>query len=145
MRLRNNPVDSSGSFPCTLTSADVHEEPEQERAADRHQHQHEQHVAVGEEDPEDDEEHPDRRQDRANHVERARGVRGTGSTIRRLRRMIATTTAAWKEERGAPTDRGCDQTPINGPAAAPTPPSPLMTPNARARDVTLLNAIVVRM
>jgi hypothetical protein len=33
----------------------------------------------------------------------------------------------------------------HGPAAAPMPPNPLITPNARARDVRLLNAIVVRM
>ena len=35
--------------------------------------------------------------------------------------------------------------PINGPAAAPIPPSPLITPNALARDSSEVNAIVVRM
>jgi hypothetical protein len=35
--------------------------------------------------------------------------------------------------------------PISGPAAAPMPPSPLMTPNARAREVRSLNRSVVRM
>ena len=35
--------------------------------------------------------------------------------------------------------------PISGPAAAPMPPMPLMTPKARARDVMSANSIVVRM
>ncbi len=35
--------------------------------------------------------------------------------------------------------------PISGPAAAPMPPMPLITPNARARDSRLWNSIVVRM
>jgi len=35
--------------------------------------------------------------------------------------------------------------PISGPAAAPIPPSPLITPNALARDWTEVNASVVRM
>jgi hypothetical protein len=35
--------------------------------------------------------------------------------------------------------------PINGPAAAPTPPMPVITPNARARDVMSVKSIVVRM
>ncbi len=35
--------------------------------------------------------------------------------------------------------------PISGPAAAPTPPIPVMIPKARARDVMSLNSSVVRM
>jgi hypothetical protein len=35
--------------------------------------------------------------------------------------------------------------PIRGPAAAPTPPSPLIAPNAQARDVVSVNHIVARM
>ena len=35
--------------------------------------------------------------------------------------------------------------PISGPAAAPMPPAPLMTPNALARDVTSVKASVARM
>jgi hypothetical protein len=35
--------------------------------------------------------------------------------------------------------------PINGPAAAPTPPIPVMIPKARARDVRSLKSSVVRM
>ena len=35
--------------------------------------------------------------------------------------------------------------PIRGPVAAPIPPMPLITPNARARDLMSVNSIVVRM
>ena len=35
--------------------------------------------------------------------------------------------------------------PISGPAAAPTPPMPVITPNALARDVMSVKSIVVRM
>ena len=35
--------------------------------------------------------------------------------------------------------------PINGPAAAPIPPSPLITPKAQARLVRSVNQIVARM
>ena len=35
--------------------------------------------------------------------------------------------------------------PISGPAAAPTPPIPVMIPKARARDVMSVNSSVVRM
>ena len=35
--------------------------------------------------------------------------------------------------------------PISGPAAAPMPPSPLITPKAQARDVRSLNHSVARM
>ena len=35
--------------------------------------------------------------------------------------------------------------PINGPAAAPIPPSPLIAPNAQAREARSLNHSVARM
>ncbi len=35
--------------------------------------------------------------------------------------------------------------PINGPVAAPTPPIPLITPKAQARDLMSLKSRVVRM
>ena len=35
--------------------------------------------------------------------------------------------------------------PISGPVAAPTPPMPLINPNARARDLMSVNSMVVRM
>ncbi len=35
--------------------------------------------------------------------------------------------------------------PISGPAAAPTPPSALIAPKARAREVSSVNSRVVRM
>ena len=54
-------------------------------------------------------------------------------------------TAAWKMNAARQLIAEVMSPPINGPAAAPMPPSPLMTPNARARDVSSLNAIVARM
>ena len=73
------------------------------------------------------------------------GSAGRGSTIRRLSRMIATMTAAWKMKAARQLIAVVMRPPISGPAAAPMPPRPLITPNARAREVISLNASVVRM
>ena len=54
-------------------------------------------------------------------------------------------TAAWKMNAARQLIAVVMRPPISGPAAAPMPPSPLITPNARAREVISLNAIVVRM
>ena len=73
------------------------------------------------------------------------GSGATGSTIRRLRKMIVATTAAWKTNAARQLIPVVMTPPINGPAAAPMPPIPLMMPKARARDVRSLKAIVARM
>ena len=58
--------------------------------------------------------------------------------------MIATITA-WNTNAARQLMAVVMRPPINGPAAAPTPPMPVITPNALARDVTSVNSIVVRM
>ena len=68
-----------------------------------------------------------------------------GSTIRRLSRTIVATTTAWKTNAARQLIPVVMTPPISGPAAAPMPPSPLMTPNARAREVRSVNLRVVRM
>jgi hypothetical protein len=73
------------------------------------------------------------------------GSGSTGSAIRRLRRTIAATTSAWNTKAARRLIALVMRPPISGPAAAPTPPSPLITPNARAREVRSSNAIVARM
>ena len=73
------------------------------------------------------------------------GSGATGSTTRRPSTMIVTTTKAWKTNAARQLIPEVITPPINGPAAAPIPPSPLITPNAFARDSNDVNAIVVRM
>jgi len=65
--------------------------------------------------------------------------------MRRLSRMIVTITSAWKTNAARQLIALVITPPISGPAAAPMPPIPLITPNALARDVTSENASVVRM
>ena len=73
------------------------------------------------------------------------GSGGSGSTRRRLRKTIVATTAAWKRNAARQLIPVVIKPPINGPAAAPMPPSPLITPKAQARDVRSLNHSVARM
>src|SRR3954465_14813781 len=61
------------------------------------------------------------------------GSAGRGSVIRRLSRTITAMTAAWKTNAARQLIAVVMSPPISGPAAAPRPPKPLMTPNARAR------------
>src|SRR6185312_1595419 len=70
---------------------------------------------------------------------------GTGSTTRRPRKMIVTTTRAWNTNAARQLIPDVMTPPMSGPAAAPMPPNPLITPNAFARDSIEVNAIVVRM
>jgi hypothetical protein len=65
--------------------------------------------------------------------------------IRRLSSTISAMTAAWKMNAARQLIAVVIRPPISGPAAAPRPPSPLMAPNARAREVRSLNRSVVRM
>ncbi len=65
--------------------------------------------------------------------------------MRRLRSTIVATTAAWKRNAKRQLSPVVITPPISGPAAAPIPPSPLMTPNAHAREVMVSNHNVARM
>ena len=59
--------------------------------------------------------------------------------------MIIATTAAWSRNDARQLIVVVIRPPISGPAAAPIPPIPLITPNALARDERSLNASVARM
>ena len=59
--------------------------------------------------------------------------------------MITATTSTWKPNAARQLMVVVITPPISGPLAAPMPPSPLMTPKARARDVISPKAIVARM
>ena len=58
--------------------------------------------------------------------------------------MIAMT-RAWKTKAARQLIAVVMRPPSSGPAAAPMPPIPLITPKALARDVVSWNSIVVRM
>ena len=93
----------------SLATADVEEEPEQERDSGGHQRCHEQPVAVGLEDPEHEEEHADRRQERAERIERTRRVRWDRIRDPAAEQHDQRDHEGLKDECGPPTDRGRDQ------------------------------------
>ena len=69
----------------------------------------------------------------------------SGSTTRRLSRMIVPTIRAWNTNAARQLMPEVIRPPISGPAAAPSPAIPLITPNALAREPSEVNASVVRM
>ena len=73
------------------------------------------------------------------------GSGGTGSLIGRASTTIVATITAWNTNAHRQLIAVVMRPPISGPAAAPTPPMPVITPNALARDVMSLKSIVVRM
>ena len=64
------------------------------------------------------------------------GSAGSGSVIFRLSKTITTMIRAWKMKAARQLMAEVMRPPISGPAAAPMPPIALITPNARARDVS---------
>ncbi len=73
------------------------------------------------------------------------GSGATGSSSLRLMKMMIAMISAWKTNAARQLIAVVMNPPSRGPAAAPTPPMPLITPNALARDVVSWNSIVVRM
>ena len=73
------------------------------------------------------------------------GSGGRGSTSLRLSRTITTMTRAWNRKAARQLIAVVIRPPINGPAAAPMPPIPLIGPNAQARDCRSVKSSVVRM
>ena len=73
------------------------------------------------------------------------GSAAIGSSILRLSRTIDATTKAWKTNAARQLIPVVMTPPIKGPAAAPTPPMPLITPKARAREARSSKRSVVRM
>jgi hypothetical protein len=73
------------------------------------------------------------------------GSGATGSSIPRLRTTMIATTSAWNTKAARQLIAVVMRLPRSGPAAAPTPPIPLITPNAFARDVMSAKSIVVKM
>jgi hypothetical protein len=59
--------------------------------------------------------------------------------------MINAITRAWNTKAARQLMAEVMSPPINGPAAAPMPPSAMTAPNARAREVTSVKRSVVRM
>src|SRR5213592_1035474 len=59
--------------------------------------------------------------------------------------LVVATTKAWKTNAARQLIPVVIRPPINGPAAAPTPPNPLIAPNAQAREVVSVNHNVARM
>ena len=72
------------------------------------------------------------------------GSGGTGSMMLRPRSRMITMITAWKRKAARQLIPVVIRPPINGPAA-PIPPMPLISPNARARDLMSWNSRVVRM
>ncbi len=72
------------------------------------------------------------------------GSAGSGSVIFRLNKTITAITRAWNMKAARQLMAEVIRPPISGPAAAPMPPIALITPNARARDVSSVNSSVVR-
>ena len=58
---------------------------------------------------------------------------------------MTTMTRAWKTKAARQLIAVVIRPPISGPVAAPMPPMPLISPNARARDLMSRNSMVVRM
>ena len=73
------------------------------------------------------------------------GSAGTGSTTLRESTTMTTMMRAWKTNAARQLMAVVIAPPISGPAAAPIPPMPLITPKARARDFMSPNIMVVRM
>ena len=73
------------------------------------------------------------------------GSGGSGSVRFRLSKTITTMIRAWKMKAARQVIAVVISPPISGPAAAPMPPRALITPKARARDVTPVKYSVARM
>ena len=73
------------------------------------------------------------------------GSAGRGSLIRPLSPRTAATISAWNTKAARQLIASLMRPPINGPAAAPTPPIAMIIPKAFARAVTSVNSSVVRM
>ena len=88
---------------------------------------------------------PDAGEDRADRVERPRRVGRQRIDEPPAEQDDRPTTSAWKMNAARQLIAVVITPPISGPAAAPMPPSPLITPNAQAREVRSLNHSVARM
>ena len=73
------------------------------------------------------------------------GSAGTGSVMPRASTRMIRIMSAWKMNARRQVVAVVIAPPINGPMAAPIPPMPLTTPNARARDFMSVKSMVVRM
>ena len=63
----------------------------------------------------------------------------------RLSQTMTAMISAWNTNAARQLIAVVMRPPISGPAAAPMPPMPVITPKARARDVMSVKSIVVRM
>ena len=119
---------------CSLASAGVEEERDQEGGSGRQQHDHQRGVAVGLENPEHDEEHADRRQDRSERVEGTGRVGREGVGDPAAEQDDQRDDRGLEDERGPPADRGGDETAdqrSGGGAEASQPADDAERPSAR--------------
>jgi hypothetical protein len=114
VRFLNSPSESSRSLPARST-ADVEEEPDQERGADGQQRGHQHAVAVGLEDAEHHEEHADRRQDGPERVERTRWIGCDGISYAAAEHYDGRNDRRLEDERGPPANRARNQAPEQRP------------------------------
>lgn len=73
------------------------------------------------------------------------GSGGSGSSMWRLSTMIRAMIRAWNTKAARQLSHEVMSPPMSRPAAAPMPPSAMMTPKARAREVMSSKRSVVRM
>ena len=123
VRFLNSPVESSGSFPARSRRADVEEEREPgTRRRARGTTTKSDVVGAGLQDPEHDEEHADRREDRSDRVEGTRRVGGQRIDEATAQQDDRRDDQGLEDERGPPADsRGdhaADQRPGRGADAA---------------------------
>ena len=99
-----------GFLAGSLASARVEKEPDEKRGSGRQQRRHQREVAVGLQNPEHDEEHADRRQDRSEPVERTGRVGRERVGDPAAEQDDQRDDRGLEDERGAPVNCGGDET-----------------------------------
>ena len=145
VRLRNSPVDSSGSWPAR-SLARIHRKNQARTSAPTTSRASiSQPLLSAARIPMTTRTRPtaDRT---APPVSKGRlGSGGRGSWTRRASQTITAMTRAWNTKAARQLIASVIRPPISGPDAPPTPPAALITPNARAREVRSVSSRVVRM
>ena len=111
VRLRNSPVDSSGSFPARSRERIQRKNQHQQGGAQSQEDRHQQAVAAGLEDPQDHKQHAEGRKDRPDGVEGAGRIRRQGIHELAAEQDDHGDDRGLEQERGSPADRGGDQAP----------------------------------
>ena len=127
-------------FPGALFGPDRHEEQCDRQSSADDEYEHEPAVVVGRKDAEHDQDEPRGGENRTQHVKLASGI-GRQRVFDLSREPDDhDDNQRLEDERGRQLIAEVMAPPINGPAAAPMPPIALMTPNARALELTSVNS-----